>query len=444
MSKGTLNKLLLTVAVILCAALPAAAQAYGNFAPYSIFGYGDQPQPGTAYNKSMGGVGIATRNNRFINVLNPASVTARDSLSFMADFSVYSDNKKFRQGDITSAANTFNINDLVISFPLYKSSAMMIGITPAYGTGFNYSYKYTDPYIISRTGDINFTAEGKGALYDTFVAAGVMFWNRISVGAQANFTFGSIDKSYGQSFASSSYSGISTGSSIQLNGWSAKFGLQYEQPIGTKSKVTVGATYRLGTKFKGYIEDYNFSNASASVDTLYYHVDSLIYSPGKVRTASELGLGISYKYGDSFVAEFDYTRSDWTGTGLDKIRAFTTNTTASPGVSVFTTSVFEAYRLGVEWVPNRNDIRYYLKRVAYRAGAYYKKDYFKLDGNDVTSMGITLGATFPVFRWYNGLTVGVELGRRGSRANGMILENYVNVSVGMNIFDIWFQKPRYE
>lgn len=95
-------------------------------------------------------------------------------------------------------------------------------------------------------------------------------------------------------------------------------------------------------------------------------------------------------------------------------------------------------------MPNRNDIRYYLKRVAYRAGAYYKKDYFKLDGNDVTSMGITLGATFPVFRWYNGLTVGVELGRRGSRANGMILENYVNVSVGMNIFDIWFQKPRYE
>ena len=444
MSKGTLNKLLLTVTVILCATLSAAAQAYGSFAPYSIFGYGDQHQPGTAYNKSMGGVGVAMRNNRFINIINPASVTARDSLSFMADFSVYSDNKMFRQGEIKSAANTFNINDLVISFPLYKTSAMMIGIAPTYGTGFSYNYKYTDPAIISRTGDVSFTAEGKGALYDAFVAAGVMFWKRISVGAQANFTFGSIDKSYSQSFASSSYSGISTGSSIQLNGWSAKFGLQYEQPIGTKSKITVGATYRLGTKFKGYIEDYNFSNGTASVDTLYYHVDSLIYSPGKVRTAAELGLGISYKHGDNLVAEFDYVRSDWTTTGLDMIRAFTTNTVVSPGVSVFTTSVSEAYRLGVEWVPNRNDIRYYLKRVAYRAGAYYKKDYFKLDCNDVTSMGITLGATFPVFRWYNGLTVGVELGRRGSRANDMILENYVNISVGMNIFDIWFQKPRYE
>lgn len=444
MSKGTLNKLLLTVTVILCTAFSAGAQAYGSYAPYSIFGFGDQPQPGTAYNKSMGGVGIAMRNHRFINVINPAAVTARDTLSFMADISVYSDNKKFRQDNITSAANTFNINDLVISFPIYKTSAMMVGIVPAYGTGFGYSYKYTDPAIISQTGDINFSAEGKGALYEAFVAAGVMFWKRISIGAQANLTFGSIDKTYNQTFASSSYSGISTGSSIQLNGWSGKFGLQYEQPIGTKSKVTVGATYKMGTKFRGYIEDFNFSNGTASSDTLYYHVDSLIYSPGKVRTAAEIGVGVSYKYGDNFVAEFDYIRSDWTGTGLDKIRAFTTNTVASPGASVFTTSVSEAFRFGVEWVPNRNDIRYYLKRVAYRAGAYYKKDYFKLDGNDVTSMGITLGATFPVFRWYNGLTVGVELGRRGSRTNGMILENYVNVSVGMNIFDIWFQKPRYE
>ena len=59
---------------------------YGAYTPYSIFGIGEISKQGTAYNKSMGGVGIASRSNRFINYLNPASVTARDSLSFMADF----------------------------------------------------------------------------------------------------------------------------------------------------------------------------------------------------------------------------------------------------------------------------------------------------------------------------------------------------------------------
>ena len=40
---------------------------YGAYSPYSIFGIGDISKEGTAYNKSMGGVGIANRNNRFIN-----------------------------------------------------------------------------------------------------------------------------------------------------------------------------------------------------------------------------------------------------------------------------------------------------------------------------------------------------------------------------------------
>lgn len=75
---------------------------YGSYSPYSIFGIGDISKEGTAYNKSMGGVGIATRNRRFINYLNPAAVTARDTLSFMADFGLSQSNKLFAQGDLRS------------------------------------------------------------------------------------------------------------------------------------------------------------------------------------------------------------------------------------------------------------------------------------------------------------------------------------------------------
>ena len=59
-------------------------------------------------------------------------------------------------------------------------------------------------------------------------------------------------------------------------------------------------------------------------------------------------------------------------------------------------------------------------------------------------MGITIGATFPVFRWYNGITVGLELGQRGSLSDNMIREKYINFSIGVNIFDIWFRKTQYE
>ena len=79
---------LVLVAVFLVIGFCVSAQdgTYGAYSPYSIYGIGDIAKEGTAYNKSMGGVGIATRNRKFINYTNPAAVTARDTLSFMADF----------------------------------------------------------------------------------------------------------------------------------------------------------------------------------------------------------------------------------------------------------------------------------------------------------------------------------------------------------------------
>ena len=76
-----INRVLIAAAALLTAALPLSAQngAYNGFSPYSVYGVGDLHPAGTAYNASMGGVGIATRNKRFVNTMNPASVTARDS-----------------------------------------------------------------------------------------------------------------------------------------------------------------------------------------------------------------------------------------------------------------------------------------------------------------------------------------------------------------------------
>ena len=78
MLKGRLCKILAVSLAMTLAGLSLHAQdgAYTGFTPYSIFGIGDIFTQGSAYNKGMGGVGIATRNKRYINYLNPASITA--------------------------------------------------------------------------------------------------------------------------------------------------------------------------------------------------------------------------------------------------------------------------------------------------------------------------------------------------------------------------------
>ena len=436
MSRRILHKVLLSALLAACAAVSAHGQATGTYTPYSIYGVGDLSQPGSAYSKTMGGTGVAVRNNRFLNLINPAAVTARDSLSFMADFSLYSDNKMFQQAGVKSASNTVNINDLAMSFPIWRKSAMMVGIMPYSDTGFGYSFNYTDPQLIGQTGNITYSATGTGSLYKAFAAAGVTLFKRLSLGVQWNYYFGKIDKVYATTFNDASYNGILNGTSGNITGNGFKFGVQYEQPLGTKHSLTVGATYSLPVNLTGTMESYRYSSGSAVSDTLSYRVDYL-GQDSKVQLPSELAVGIAFQERGRWIATFDYSRSDWRGSGLDGARGFTAS-------SLFSATMAQTFRAGFEIVPNRNDIRYYFNHVAYRVGAYHKKEYYLLDGKQVASTGITLGVTLPIVNNYNGFTIGVDLGQRGSLTGEQIRERYVNISVGFNLYDIWFRKPQYE
>ena len=234
-----------------------------------------------------------------------------------------------------------------------------------------------------------------------------------------------------------SYRSVNNGYNMRLRGLTGKFGVQYEQPLGNNLSLTLGATYRLRTNVKGQLTDYSYAVTSETVDTLRNNVDNLSRNDG-IKFGDELGIGVALRGGEDWSVEVNYLMSDWRHSGFEDKGGL-----AAQGTSVFTSTVSHSVRAGFEIVPNRNDIRYYLRRCAYRAGAYYDTSYYLFDGNVVNSFGITLGVTLPVFRWYNGITLGVDLGQRGSLRNNMVRERYVSFAIGFNIHDLWFQKPRY-
>ena len=405
---------------------------YGGFSPYSVFGLGQMHQSGTSWNKGMGGVGIAARNHRFINILNPASMTARDSLSFMADMGISGRMSIFHEGSKKAFNTTFNIDDVVISFPMWRNTAFMVGLTPLSDVGYNISYLEMDVYTQQR----KFTSVGNGGTYQFFAAASATLWNRLSVGAQFNYTFGNISKKSTVSYGDESYRTSVYGDSLQVNNFSGKFGIQYEQPLSGQSVITVGATYKLSTPINGHSVHY------LELGSYDRRRDPAELKEKGLRMGDELGVGISYRQGDDLLIEFDYTRSNWSNSKLDQVKGF-----SNVGDVVFAPSVGQSFRVGGEFTPNRNDIRsgflHFIRRCTFRGGIYYDQSYYTVDGAHVNSLGVTLGTTLPVFRWYNGLSLGVEFGRRGL-ATSQVKENYFGFSIGFNIFDIWFQKRAYE
>ena len=419
--------------------LSAQTGAGNAHTPYSIFGVGDVIPQGTAYHKSMGGVGIASRNRKVINPLNPAAVTARDSLAFMVDFSLMHADKFYGQRDLKSGANLTNFNDIIISFPIYHHSAMMVGAAPYSGLGYNFASYETDPALVGEVGNVSKASSGTGGLYQIFGAAGVTLWRRLSLGAEYIFYFGRMQKTSTVTYSSAGYNGVSSGYDMVLRGHTARFGLQYEQPLGGVT-LGVGATYTLGTRLKGSVTDYKISNGSLVSDTLRYSVND--FSKDKVSLAGELGVGVSLRGGERWRAEVDYTRSDWGRTGIDQVAGF-----ANKSLSTFTATAAQSVRAGFEFIPNINDVRYYMRRISYKAGAYFNKEYFLLDGNQIHSTGLTFGITLPISnqntRMNNGISLSMDVGQRGRLQGNLVREQYIGFTIGLNAFDIWFQKNQY-
>ena len=436
----------LSIALLLAALTAPGARAQeivaGNgYSPYSLFGIGLINQPGTAYNAAMGGTGIADRNVRVINTLNPAAVTAREPRSFMMDFGIENINTLFAgnaatslgsqaEGDVTSAHNTFNMHHIVASFPIYHHSAFKIGIEPFSSVDYDFLAYETDDQLVSEVGDIRYYKTGQGTLYRGYIGAGVTLWDRLSLGAEVSHYFGSLERYSLASYNTKSvYRTVTTGWSYVMSGFGVKFGLQYEQPIGKVSALTIGATYSLGNDIKGYRTRYAYGESSSSTDTIKYDKGNI----KGFHIPSQLGVALNYNIADTWRFNLDATFSDWTDVGFEN----------TPGVGYSSTKA-SSYRFGIEYTPNYYDARYYMKHVSYRAGVYRDNSYMSLNGRQVSSTGLTFGASFPVFRYYNAVAFSVDIGQRGTLEDNLIRERYIVFNLSFQLHDIWFLKSFYQ
>lgn len=405
--------------------------ALSTFTPYSIFGVGDINKPGTAYNKAMGGIGIGIRENRLINILNPASLTERDTLSFLLDFGVNQKNIITESSGAKSAYNTFNMHHIVMSFPLYKKSAFSLGVVPYSSVGYSFEEYETDPNIIYEIDDILYQRYGTGGINKAFVGAAMNLFENFSIGAEGIFYFGTVDRRSDVYFNTDpSYRVINSGMDYVISSLSTKFGIQYFKALDNDLSVTAGATFLLGTKLSGDLTKYAFTtSATGQKDTVYFHKGDNT----AMEIPSELGVGFSIRKRDKWLIGVDYTRQDWTNTQF----------APTPGIS-FTPSVSNSYKVGFEYIPNRYDIRYYTKRITYRGGLYYNNTYMKIEDKQINAIGITLGATLPILRLYNGVGISVDMGQRGSLKNNLVRERYIMFNLNFSLQDIWFIKYRYD
>ena len=103
--------------------------------------------------------------------------------------------------------------------------------------------------------------------------------------------------------------------------------------------------------------------------------------------------------------------------------------------------------IGGFYTPKFNSILSYWERVTYRAGLKFEKTGLLVDGvgsgtnfTAIDDFGISFGIGLPLSQQLSNINLGFEFGKRGTKDNGLVQENYFNFRLSLSLNDKWFKK----
>ena len=120
--------------------LPSMAQVSATLSPYSQYGLGNLSEQSVGFNRGMGGVAYGLRSGKYVNMQNPASYAAIDSLSMIFDAGVSGQMSNYKEGGKSLNTKTGSFDYAVAGFRLLRHVGMAVGVVPYTNIGYSYAH----------------------------------------------------------------------------------------------------------------------------------------------------------------------------------------------------------------------------------------------------------------------------------------------------------------
>ena len=236
----------ITVLAALAVAAVGQMFAQNQSSPYSRYGYGLFSDYATSAQRNMGGVGVAMADGRQINVMNPASYAATDSLTLHWDIGLDLTQLKSSEEGNSGKAFGGGLNYLTLQFPITKYMGASIGLVPYTTVGYSFGNNLKDDDGTVQTSQST-SVSGYGGIDELYVGLGARPVRGLTLGANFSYQFGTIvNDQYVISSTSTLYE-----QKIQVRDWNVLLGLQYTQRLAPKHQLTFGFTYSPKKDFHG-------------------------------------------------------------------------------------------------------------------------------------------------------------------------------------------------
>ncbi len=425
---GRYNKAGFLVALVMFPALLFAQFNNNTSSPYSRYGLGELHSYSFGRSTAMGGASIASRNSQQINIANPASFNAIDSLGFMFEFAVDGKASNFKNDVGTASYTDVNFQYFAMNFQINNRIGASLGLVPFTDVGYNVVVDQE----IENTGSVSTTYYGAGTISNAYFGLAFVPFKNFSIGANLNYYFGMLNRNSEVVFLSAAgFYNMQQYKSLRVSDFSFDFGLQKTIPLENRNKVILGMVFENNPKYNARYSDITQKNlGSGSVvdqDTLFYAQEQ----KGIVEFPFTYGFGISYVKENKLEINADFYHQSWSDA---KFLGSKSN---------FLTDL-NKFALGAEWIPDKFSIKSFTSRIAYRAGIKYEQSYLTFNEQQINDFGITFGVGLPVYRSKSTINVAAEFGKKGTTDNNLVLENYFRLNLMVNLYDMWFIKRRFD
>ncbi len=432
----------LVLVLIACFALQSYAQE-GTASPYSFYGIGSLKAKGTVENRSMGGLSIYT-DSIHVNLRNPASYASPNlklyneenrPVKFTVGGSYNSSTLKADSGEAEVSATTFDY--LALSMPLGKDFGFGFGLLPYTAVG----YKIED----FEGDDIVNRYRGEGGVNRAYLGLGYRLTDKLSLGVDVNYNFGNIQNSAiefvydevdGEDNQLVQYQSRENNRS-DLSGLNVNIGLTYHSMITEKLELQAGLTYTPQSTITSKNQR-SFStiviNGNSGQEFVINTFDAElgVLQETDLTLPSRLAIGGGVGQPRKWFAGLEYTLQNTSKFSNPIISTNSTNFVNASGLA-----------LGGFYIPDYNSFSSYWKRVTYRAGMYYENTGLEIKNEVINEFGMSFGVGLPVGGMFSNANLGAEIGRRGTREQNLILENFFNFRISLSLNDRWFEKRKY-
>jgi len=355
--------------------------------PYSILGIGDIEN--NLFNRTggMANTGLAYRNDKYIINNNPASYSALQQQFFVFEISGRGQFVNYKGTPLegsSASGKDFAIKRLSVATKINKWWGSSAGLMP-YSTA---NYEFNSSKTIQGTNStVPVTYDGSGGVNQVYWGNSFQPFKHFSIGVNASYLFGSLTQT--ESLVTDGLATtLTTTRQTFLKNFNFTYGAQYYLPISKRWDVSIGGVYQPAHKLAADASVIVTDNATQISSTS----DDVKNADFKLPNSS--GIGFSITKDKKYTLSGDYKYAAWTSTNYS---------------------------------------------------VYYGKSYLNINGQQLNEMDLTLG--YGLFRVKNqlglsslGVSLGLDVGQRGTTQAGLIKENYVNFTITVSYRDFWRTK----